>query len=57
LIAPAIAAEFSALALGTMILGVSVFAAVAALEVSVAASVAVTASFGGEENHIFELIV
>nr|GEX86123.1 hypothetical protein [Tanacetum cinerariifolium] len=49
--------RFSALALGTMIAVTKacVFAAVPTLEVSVAGSVAVTASFGGEENHIFLL--
>nr|GEV43723.1 ribonuclease H-like domain-containing protein [Tanacetum cinerariifolium] len=55
--APTIAAKFGALALGTMITvtGAGVFAVVAALEVSVVVSVAVTASLGGEESHIFLL--
>nr|GEU28600.1 retrovirus-related Pol polyprotein from transposon TNT 1-94 [Tanacetum cinerariifolium] len=56
--APTIAAESSALVLGTMIpvTGANVFADVTTVEVIVAGSVAVTASFGGEENHIFLLV-
>ena len=57
LAAPAIAAGFGALAptLGTIIpvIGAGGFAAVATAAGSVAGSVAVAASFGGEENQIF----
>lgn len=60
LAAPAIAAGFSALAptLGTLvpIVGASGFAAIASAAGSVAGSVAVAASFGGEHLTLFPLV-